>query len=373
MKKLLITYASYGSGHKAVAMYIKDYFSKNGYEVETIDLLSYALPVIGPMTRISNEFLMSKIPSLWSLLYFAFDNRLTGSIYRKFSLKLFDNKKLRKEISTFNPDIVIATHFYGSSLISKYKSYNLLNSKLITVVTDYKAHEFWLKEVKNTDALIVSGSDEKNRVMKYGYKFQQVYTSGIPIIPIYDNNLDKNYWLKKLKIDPNLKTILFFCGGGNGALNNLKYLKAILKTSLKINLLIVAGKNKKAKEKAEILIKKYKAKNAHVFGFINHISDFYLISDFVVTKPGGAQVTECLYFKKPMILIKSNGGQEIENRMFLVKKRYALASFSTIGFLKNFQKMMNDKTLNKMIKNIEKIQQEKSMEKLFKISEKLLK
>ena len=83
----------------------------------------------------------------------------------------------------------------------------------------------------------------------------------------------------------------------------------------------VAGKNKKAEKKAKEYVARYKAKNVKVYGFVTNVSDFYQVSDFVVTKPGGAQVTECLYFEKPMILIKSNGGQEIENRRYLVSKR----------------------------------------------------
>ena len=43
-KKILITYASYGSGHKSVAEYVEDYFkehSKN-FEIKVIDVMDYA-------------------------------------------------------------------------------------------------------------------------------------------------------------------------------------------------------------------------------------------------------------------------------------------------------------------------------------------
>ena len=41
-KKVLITYATYGSGHKSVASYIYDYFIKHSdYEVKILDLLDY--------------------------------------------------------------------------------------------------------------------------------------------------------------------------------------------------------------------------------------------------------------------------------------------------------------------------------------------
>ena len=374
MKKLLVLYASYGSGHKSVGIYIKDYYSSLGYEVETIDLLTYSVPIIGSLTKKANGFLMTKIPCLWSLLYFGFDNRLTAAIYQKFSLKLFDNKKLRNVIVGFNPDLVIATHFYGSSLIAKYKRSGILKTKLVTVCTDYKAHDVWLKEVNNTDAIVVSSYEEKIKLMKYGFKNKQIFTSGIPILPYEDENINKQSLLKKFKLKGDKKVILFFCGGGNGTLNNLKFLKILIKERVNADILFIAGKSKRAKIKAQELVEKYQVQNVKVFGFVTNISEFYKVSDFVITKPGGAQVTECLYYRKPMILIKSNGGQEIENRIFLMKKGYALGFFSILGFIKNVEKLLNDdKIFNKMIKNIDKLKQEKSMEKLFKLSEKLLK
>ena len=374
MKKLLVLYASYGSGHKSVGMYIRDYYAERGYVVETIDLLAYAMPVLGSFTKKANEFLMTRIPSLWSLLYFAFDNRLTANVYQKFTLRLFDNKNLRETIVNFNPDLVVATHFYGSSLIAKYKEKGILNSKLVTVITDYKSHDVWLKEVKTTDAIVVSSYEEKLRVMKYGFKSNQIYTSGIPILPNALENVDRVSLFKKFKLSGNRPVILFFCGGGNGATNNLKYLKALLKEEIDAEILLIAGKSKKAKEKAHEIVNRYGAENVKIYGFVTNIAEFYKVCDFVITKPGGAQVTECLYYRKPMILIKSNGGQEIGNRVFLIKKGYALGFLSIIGFVKNVKKLLvQEKVLNKMIKNIDKLKQEKSMEKLYGLSEKLLK
>ena len=73
-----------------------------------------------------------------------------------------------------------------------------------------------------------------------------------------------------------------------------------------------------------------------------------------------------------MILIKSNGGQEIENRRFLCKSGYAKSARTTLSFNKYFKDMLeNDKTLLQMKNKIKKIDQSKSMEKLYKIVEKL--
>ncbi len=372
-KKILIPYATYGTGHKAIAGYIKKYFEENGnYDCLSLDLINYTIPILGSFSKKVSETLMTKFPGIWSLIYFIFDNKLSSYVSGKINIKLLDNKKLRKEITTFNPDITIATHFFGSDIINYYNKKGYINSKLITVVTDYKSHDFWLNNIKNTDAIIVSSFEERLNLIKKGYKNKQIHTSGIPICMDTLKTENKSILLKKYKCDNNKLNILFFVGGGNGALINLIYFKEMLKNNYDINILFVAGRNKEAERQAKEYVKKYKKKNIKVLGFVKTINELYKISDIVITKPGGAQVTECILFNKPMILIKSNGGQEIYNRRYLTLHNYAKWARNKKIFNKELELLINnDKERNRMIKNISKIKQDKSMEKLFKIVEKL--
>ena len=372
-KKILIPYATYGSGHKSIASYIKDYFESTGkYECLTIDLLDYSLPFLGKFTKFSSNTLMTKFPFLWSFLYFSFDNKLSTYIASNFTIRLFDNKDLRKKVQDFSPDITISTHFWGTDIINKFNKKGITESKIVTVVTDYVAHDVWLKSLKDIDAIIVSGFDERLKFLLKGFKNKQIYTSGIPIPPELTYNLNKEEIKTKFKINNKKKTVLFFVGGGDGALLNLIYFKELLKNNYDCNILFVAGRSKKAYNKAKEYVKKYKSNNVRLFGFVTNINELYYISDFVITKPGGVQVTECLLFECPMLLIKSNGGQEIGNKRFLLKKGYAKKAYNKYTFNKNFKELLNNDSLrNKMKKNISKIEQNKSMEKLFKIVEKL--
>ena len=370
--RILIPYATYGSGHKSIAEYIKNYFETHGnYECMTIDLLSYSL-YLGKISSKTSSFIMTKLPTLWSLIYYTFDNKISAYIGNNIGLKMFKSKKLIEDIRNFNPDITIATHFLGSDLICKYNKKSITNSKVITIVTDYKAHDFWLNQVKNTDAIIVSNIDERIKLIRKGFKNKQIHTTGIPISTNILENLNKKELIRKFKINPNKKTILFFIGGSNGGSYNLLYFKELLKNNYDSNILFIAGKNKRAYKKAKEYVNRYNKKNVKVYGFVTNINEFYKVSDFVITKPGGAQVTECLLFVKPMLLIKGNGGQELDNKRFLLKNKYALSALTKYSFNKNIKKMLyNDKLLKEMEKNISKIEQHKSMEKLFKIVEKL--
>lgn len=372
-KRILIPYATYGSGHKSIAQYVKKYFEENGeYECMMLELISYSVPVFGTISQKSSEFLMTKIPILWSLIYYTFDNKLSAYISGRVTTKLLDNKKLKEDITKFNPDITIATHFFGSDIITKYNKKGITNSKLITVVTDYKSHDFWLNSLKGMDGIVVSSFEERLHLLKRGFKNKQIYTTGIPICPATSPDKSKDELLKKFKIKNDKKTVLFFVGGGNGALLNLMYFKEIVKNDYDCNVLFISGKNKKAERLAKQYVAKYKRKNVKVYGFVTNVSEFYQVSDIVITKPGGAQVTECLYFERPMILIKGNGGQEIENRKYLVGKGYARNVRGRASFNRILKELLeNDFIREKMKQNISNIEQRKSMEKLFKIIEKL--
>ena len=126
-----------------------------------------------------------------------------------------------------------------------------------------------------------------------------------------------------------------------------------------------------AYKKAKEYVNRYNSKNIKVCGYVTNINEYYAISDFVVTKPGGVQVTECLFFHKPMLLIKSNGGQEIENRIFLCKKEYAKCARTRREFNKYFRRLLDDEYRNKMQEKINKINYKKSMEKLYKLANKM--
>jgi len=374
-KRILIPYATYGSGHKAIAQYIENYFKKYGdkYEVLTLDLLSYSSPIVGKLTKKVSENLMTKHPFIWGMVYNMFDSRISGAISDKVSMGMFKNKTLQKLILDFDPDLTISTHFYGSSLIASYKRKRLINTKLITVVTDYEAHELWIKSHKADDYLVVCSNEEKKALVKRGIEKSKIKTFGIPIDPMVLKKEDFTKSRKKYKLNDNRLSCLFFGGGGNGNTAILPYIKKVIKMNLNMDFLFISGRDTKTKNKVSAWVKKYNATNIQVFGFVTNAPELYQIVDFVITKPGGAQSTECLYFKKPAILVTGGSGQESANHRYFTKNGYGRrfrTVYSFAKFLKEIEE--NDKILEKMHQNLLKNKSEDAMENLYRISINLL-
>lgn len=370
-KRILLTYAMYGNGHRAVAEYIKSYFEEQDPELEimAIDLLKYSTPILGSVSQKVTDFFLLKFPAGWSFIYSLFDTKISASIANKTSMSLFKNKRMKQVITDFNPDMTISTHFFGSSLIDYYNKKGITHSKLITVVTDYEAHALWLRGYKREQAIVVGDKDEVNYLVKKGVEKSKIKPIGIPINPITSSDFDVEKAIKKYGFDGVRPICLFFGGGGNGGTLSLPYIRKIIKSNLNIDFIYVAGKNQDSKAKVDAWIQQYGVKNIKTLGYVNNVPELLQMCDFVVSKPGGAQSTESLYFKKPIIMINCSGGQEVANYKYFVKNGYG-RRFRTSFMFNRYMKEISDnpKIIENMKKNMAKNKNNEAMEKLYKIA-----
>lgn len=370
-KRILLTYAMYGNGHRAIAEYIESYFKSKDPELEilAIDLLKYSTPVLGRFSQKMTDFFLLRFPLGWSIIYDLFDTKISSAIANQTSMGLFKNKKMKKIITDFNPDMTISTHFFGSSLIDFYNRKGVTKSKLITVVTDYEAHSLWLRGYKKEQAIVVADKDEVNYLVKKGVERNKIKAIGIPIHPITSSNFDVIEATNKYGFDGTRPICLFFGGGGNGGTHSLPYIHNIIKANLDIDFIYVAGKNQTAKAKVDKWIEEYNATNIKTLGFVNNVPELLQICDFVVSKPGGAQTTESLYFKKPVIMINCSGGQEVANYKYFVKNGYGKrfrTRFMFTRYMKSISK--NPEIIDEMKNNMANNTNDKAMEKLYDIA-----
>ncbi len=375
-KRILLTYAMYGNGHRAIANYIEEYFKSQDPELEilSIDLLKYSTPILGRLTQKTSLFLLLKFPLGWSFVYDLFDSKFNSAIATRLSMKLFKNKRMKKVITDFDPDLVISTHFYGSSLIDYYNKKGITNTKLITVITDYEAQAMWLNGYKREEAIIVADKDEISYLQRKGVEKSKIKAFGIPIHPQSSPLFNIEDSIQKYGFTGLKPICLFFGGGGQGGTHSIPYIRRIIKNNINIDVIYVAGKNKKAKEKVDKWIKYYKAANVKTLGFVNNVPELLQICDFVVSKPGGAQTTESLYFKKPVIMINCSGGQERANYKYFVKNGYGRMFKTSIGFYRYIKYISeNISVIERMKNNMAKNDNHKAMEKLYKLSVKILK
>lgn len=376
MKKILITYATYGNGHKAIAEYIANYLDKNKYEIKLLNIMDYVGFLCNFSLKIHNFVTGHRFEHLFSFMYTTADNKLTVKLYNFLFRKIIYNKRVQKVFLDFNPDLVISSHFYGSNAAYYLKRKGLLDAKIMTIITDYSFHNFWTANDEKDEIFIVANDIVKREMIEKDVVSKNIYSYGLPFdILKFNDVMTKEKILKKYHIKENKKVVLLFMGGGNGSNAYMKYYKTLVKMNIpNTEIIVVCGKNESVKEETELFKKYHNKKNIHILGFVNNVYELLKISDIVISKPGGATVTECLETKNIMIVLPGIGGQEKYNARFICKNNHGVKVRFTFTFKKALLTLLkNEKEFKKLKNSYNKVSKNESLEKISKLIKKVLK
>src|SRR4030042_4493938 len=192
-KKILIVYATAGIGHKKAATAIKkayDEMKLPGTEVTLIDALDYTNNFFKWSYLQAYLLMVNKLPLFWGLSYYLTDIPFVDffvSYIRRINNRA-NSKKLVNYILDTKPDVIISTHFFASEVIANLKQKSLMLSRLVTIVTDYRLHAWWVCE--GTDAYIVARGDTRRDLQRGKVEPGNIKVIGIPIEPIFSKPLD---------------------------------------------------------------------------------------------------------------------------------------------------------------------------------------
>lgn len=323
MKKILIFYASYGGGHLNAAKSIKECIDNNYNDCETelIDCMKYVNKQIEKITTAAYREMAKKIPWAWGKIYSDSQKgplaHITSRSNKIFAIKLL--KLLREK----QPDLIISTHPFGSQMCSYLKRKGKINSKIATIMTDFSPHDQWLVGHVYTDYFFVAHDKMKNYLISKNIPENKIFATGIPISSKFLKNYDKKEILDEFGLEESKKNILFFGGGefGLGKTKTVEIFENLVKNFENIQIIAIAGKNKKMKSNFEDIVKENnKEHSVKILEYTNKVPELMAISDLVISKPGGLTTSESLASNLPIIIINPIPGQEEENAEFLESK-----------------------------------------------------
>ncbi|MBU0895117.1 MAG: glycosyltransferase [Candidatus Omnitrophica bacterium] len=325
MRKILIAYATAGIGHKKAAQAVKaalDEMAPADTEVRLIDALDYTGPFFKWLYLQMYLFMVNKTPTFWGLSYYFTDNPLVNILVSKLRRlnNWFNSKKLREYLLEWKPDAIISTHFFASEVIGDMKKQGILRSRLITVITDYGSHSWWIAD--KTDAYVVACEDTKGDLIKWGVEEPRIKVLGIPVEPIFSKPLDGQAILDKTGMKDDRLTALVI-GGGFGVGPIEAIVKIIDSISRPMQIIAICGHNEELVKRLEALKLNFKDKMV-VFGFVNNVYEYMEIADLLISKSGGITVSESLAKELPMVVIAPIIGQETRNSSFLVSHGAAI-------------------------------------------------
>lgn len=306
------------SASKSIFQYLQENFSD--IQLEMIDCVEYVNKALNKLTTAAYREMAKKAPWAWERVYYKSQDGALAKV------STFSNKmmaiKMDKLFKSFNPDIVISTHPFGSQITSYLKKKKRTNCKLATVLTDFAIHEQWLVGSENVNLFFVANEKMKQDMIQEDIPASKIFVTGIPVSKRFSMPMDSLETYKKLDFVPNKKTVLFFGGGefGLGKDKTVNILKTLASPMFDVQVIAIAGKNEKMKEAFENVVNQTHTQNRIcVLPFTNQVPEFMHISDIVITKPGGLTTSESLISSLPIVVINPLPGQEEENALFLEK------------------------------------------------------
>lgn len=356
---ILLFYASYGSGHLSAATAIEQYIRENYPDAKTlkIDCVEYINKSINKISTSAYKSIILKTPVLWGQVYKLLKNDTILDITQ------FSNRFMAKKIFTlfedFEPDLVISCHPLGGQITSFLKSHKKTNCKLATVMTDFASHKQWLIGKDYTDYFFVSNIEMKTSLISEGIYPNKIYVSGIPISPNFYKNYNKENIYKSLNIEKNKTNIIFF-GGGSLGLSSSSNIQTILTSLLQATdeshqIIIISGKNQKLYNDFQKTINNtYHKSQIKLIDFTTELPELLPITSFVITKPGGLTITECISTNVPIILINPIPGQEKENAQYIADNKMGIWIKTNKPTSEYFQEIFNDTKLIEEIKENQK-------------------
>lgn len=309
--RLLIAYTQAGEGHRRAASALYNYLQKSHPELEIklVDTLEYSSLLFKGVYNQIYTLLITRMPWMWAGAYHLSRIRLMRPLVKhlRYFVNSFNAIGFVKLLSEYKPDAVVATHFLPSAVISYLKEKKRINTLLISVITDYNVHPFWL--TSGTDIYTAPCAYARDELLSDNVPLEKIKITGIPVDPKFTVQYDKKASRKKLEIDDERFTVLLATSGFG--IGPIEQIADILHQD--VQLLVVCGRNEK-------LYKKLHAKGyptAKIFGFVNNMEELMASCDIFITKPGGMTITESLNMGVPMMFISAIPGQETRNAQIM--------------------------------------------------------
>jgi len=318
MKKILISYATAGVGHKRAALSVMEALeelSPGDAEISIIDSLNYTNDFFRWTYLKGFVFLVNRFPVIWGLGYYITDNFYVNAVLSGISRlsNWINSKKLREYLIATQPDVIISAHFYLSEVASDLKRQNLLRSQLVTVVTDYILHAWWV--TPQTDMYVVGSEHARQDLLRWKTDPRKIKVLGIPVAPIFCKQLDRKEIIGRIGIRQGVMTVLVLGGGyGIGPIEGI--VKAIDSVEIPVQIIAICGFNEKLKGRLEQL-RPHLKHEMKVFGFVYNVYEYMEASDLLISKSGGITTAESLSKDLPMLVVSPIVGQETRNCAFL--------------------------------------------------------
>jgi len=299
MAKSIVVYASCGEGHRIAAGALSDEF-----DLPSVDILDFTFSFIKKFYASGYRFTVRYLSFIWKLLFLTAKSKPVMLFINRVNYLLFAH--FYEFLSENRPELIIVTHFFPIYIVKILKK--TFNTKLIVIITDIGVHPFWVDEC--VDYYFAAMDYTKDELKSLGVKENKIIAGGIPLRAGFKKKADTRRIREKIGLDSK-ETILLFSGAAGNS-----FIKGVLKEfSDKFNFIVIYRYDNKLKS----FLESNNSPSVRYFPYYSDIWELMDVSSFIVTKPGGLTVFECLYKRKRMVFTHFIWGQEKVNMDAAIK------------------------------------------------------
>ena len=355
--RILILSASVGAGHLRAAEAVEAALKQVAPDavVRNTDVLKLTNATFRKVYGEAYLDLVNKAPHVLGFFYDVMDrprrprslrDRLRGMVEKLNLSKLCD------VLECESWDVIVNTHFLPAEIISLLRKDHKIHTPQITVTTDFETHRLWVNQP--TDHYCTATEEGKAYLHYWGVPLENITVTGIPIDPVFAEPKDRQAMLRSHGLVGDRPIVLQLAGGfGVGPIEKL--CQSILSIQRPIELVVVTGRNAKAKQQLEAVSvpQRHRAK---ILGFTREMDELLCVADVAVSKPGGLTTAETLARGVAMCIVNPIPGQESRNSDFLLEQGAAIKVNNIATLPQKLEKLLGDgQQLQRLKDNARKI------------------
>ncbi|MBU0672279.1 MAG: glycosyltransferase [Candidatus Margulisbacteria bacterium] len=353
-KKILYLFSDTGGGHRSAATAIinaVEHLKKGKYSQKMVDVFAECSGFLNVFAKLYGPVIKYS-PQMWGRLYYWLDDEKKLEALEKMSGP-FILEELTKLIKEEKPAVIISVHPMINHLTVKAIKQSGLKIPFVVVITDpVTLHRAWIKP--EVDRAIVATPEARTAAIKYGMPEEKIKVCGMPIDPkFFLKDEEKEAARKKDRLKPKLFTILLM-GGGEGGGKMYDLIEALSREKLKVQLIVIAGRNKKLETNLKSKIKKFNFP-LRVYGFTDQVHELMAESDLIITKAGPGTIAEALAMGLPIIITSWLPGQEEGNVEFVVRENIGRVSKDPQRVVEIVKELQQPLEFAEIMKNIKRV------------------
>ncbi len=315
MPKILVLYATIGSGHQVAAEAIAAALQTGDVEAICRDPLAEHSPALIRWLNLGNSLSGLAIPQLYNRLW---SNGRASPLTNWITTHSAAAHPIRSVIDAIKPDRIVCTHALPARVAAEHTS----PAPVVGVITDYGAHAYWPHPA--IDEYCVPCDEAATDLIKFGVDPNRIHITGLPIQShVAASRAARDEVISAMT--GRLNVLIVMGGRRSGPYRHtadliIDALPRLDRLDRPIAITIVTGANRSAYEHLNAL-KLHRP--IELLGVVDDLPARMSSADIVIGKPGGVMTAEVLAAGAAFIAVAPGPGQETANAKFL--KRHDLA------------------------------------------------